>query len=77
MTGENICGSDILVWGPAAEGEKTSLGRRLPAGWVWTCGCGAYGAGHATETDADAAADNHPASNRYHRLKIVRPEGTR
>ena len=50
---------DVLVWGPAAEGDKTSQGRVLPAGWVWTCPCGASGAGPASETAADDAALAH------------------
>lgn len=50
---------DVLVWGPAAEGEKTSQGRVLPPGWVWTCPCGASGVGYASEDAADDAALAH------------------
>jgi hypothetical protein len=50
---------DVLVWGPAAEGEKTSQGRALPAGWVWTCPCGQSGVGYVSEAAADDAALAH------------------
>lgn len=53
---------DMLVWGPAAEGEKTSQGERLELpGWVWTCSCGASGIGHSSENEAEERADVHLA----------------
>lgn len=48
-----------LVWGPASEGERTSSGRMLPAGWVWTCTCHQGGEGFPTEDDAANEATLH------------------
>jgi hypothetical protein len=59
----------ILVWGPAAEGERSMSGRRLPAGWVWTCGCGGSGVGLADEDAADEAAALHEEHHR--RLQLA------
>jgi hypothetical protein len=51
---------DILVWGPAAEGEKTASGRTIEVpGWVWSCSCGQSGIGYPTEDDADHWAGIH------------------
>lgn len=50
---------EILVWGPAAEGERSSSGRVLRAGWVWTCSCGASNDGYLSEDDAEVAAGGH------------------
>lgn len=50
---------EILVWGPAAEGERTASGRRVRAGWVWTCACGESFNGFPSEDAADAAAEAH------------------
>lgn len=52
-------GHDILVWGPATEGETSSSGTVLPAGWVWTCECGDSGTGYATEEAAETGAEAH------------------
>jgi hypothetical protein len=59
--------TDILIWGPAEEGERTSAGRILPAGWVWTCTCGQSGVGLPSEEMADHAAQFHDRS--HHRQK--------
>lgn len=50
---------DVLVWGPAAEGEWSSQGRVLPAGFVWSCSCGESGVGFPSEDAADADSDRH------------------
>ncbi len=51
---------DILVWGPASEGDVTLSGKRIELpGWVWTCSCGASSLGHPSEADAEDGADRH------------------
>lgn len=50
---------DVLVWGPAAEGERSAQGRVLPAGFVWSCSCGESGVGFPSEDAADADSDRH------------------
>jgi hypothetical protein len=50
---------DVLVWGPAQEGERTSLGRILPAGYVWSCSCGESGVGFQSEDTASDDSDLH------------------
>jgi hypothetical protein len=49
---------DVLVWANAP-GGRTSMGKELPAGWVWVCSCGASGNGLDSEEAADAAALAH------------------
>jgi hypothetical protein len=51
----------VLVWGPAAEGERTSTGRVLPAGWVWSCSCGLSGVGFPSEDEAGDDSETHEA----------------
>jgi len=48
---------DVLVWGPAGEGERTASGRTVAAGWVWSCSCGAWDDGYPDEDAADYGAD--------------------
>jgi hypothetical protein len=50
---------DVLVWGPASEGEHTSQGRILPRGWVWTCSCQRSGVGFPSEAAAEEASEDH------------------
>jgi hypothetical protein len=51
---------DVLVWGPAAEGERTSRGTVIAIpGWVWTCSCGQAGFGNESEVEAEYWADHH------------------
>jgi hypothetical protein len=50
---------DVLIWGPACEGERTSQGRVLPAGWVWTCSCKQSGVGFVSEEAAELASEGH------------------
>lgn len=51
---------DILVWGPAAEGEVLLSGKTLDIpGWVWTCSCGQSGVGYPTEAEAEDWAEVH------------------
>jgi hypothetical protein len=53
---------DILVWGPASEGERTASGQALAMpGWVWTCSCHSTGCGYVTEQEAEEFADRHLA----------------
>jgi hypothetical protein len=54
----------ILIWGPAAFGDRTSQGRVLPAGWVWSCECGASGVGLASEDAAERKAAVHEEHHR-------------
>lgn len=49
----------VVVWGPAAEGETTISGCTVPAGWVWTCCCGRSEVGLPSELAADQMADAH------------------
>jgi hypothetical protein len=56
---------DVLVWGPASDGERTSSGRVLPAGWVWCCSCGLSGAGFATEDEACDDSDTHVSQSSF------------
>lgn len=54
-------GHEVLVWGPAAEGERTSSGHRVREGWVWCCECGEFADGFPGEDAADAGAEAHEA----------------
>lgn len=54
---------EVLVWGPASGGQRTASGRTLPAGWVWTCTCGAFADGLPTEESADNDALGHEHAN--------------
>lgn len=49
----------IVVWGPASEGQRTISGKTVPAGWVWTCCCGRSEVGLPSEDVADQMADAH------------------
>lgn len=51
---------EVLIWGPASEGEKMSSGKLVPMqGWVWTCTCRQSGFGYLSEDDAANWADVH------------------
>jgi hypothetical protein len=67
---------DVLVWGPAAKGERTSRGALiLLDGWVWTCSCGRSGMGLPSEDAADSAADAHLAAELWSAARIAQEYG--
>jgi hypothetical protein len=63
----------VLIYGPATAGERTTSGKTMRAGWMWTCTCGIWDDGYATEDDAEHGAEgDHADPMKRSMLKALR-----